>query len=383
MPPLPDLRLTGARALIDGTLTDAAVTLAEGRIAGHTAPEVDLAGYWLLPAIVDLHGDGFERHQRPRPSAPFEPGRALLNLDAELGANGIGTAWLAQSWSWEGGSRSAESALRLMAAVASRRAGLAADIRVQIRFETHMTADAEALLEAVQAYGIDHLVFNNHLPEAASLARRKPERFAIWAGFNGHTPAGLKAIVDEALLRDPAVPAFLTGLAARLAALGVRMGSHDDADAATRAFFRGIGAPLCEFPTTLAAAAAARDAGDPVVMGAPNVVRGGSQAGNVAAADLVAAGLCDGLVSDYYYPALAQAAWALADAGTLDFARAWALTSEGPARIAGLADRGRIAPGLRADLVVMNPETRRIEATITAGRIAWLTGAAAARFVRA
>lgn len=379
-PPL-DLRLVGARVLIEGALTDAPVTLAQGRIADHAAPEVDLSGYWLLPAIVDLHGDGFEHHIRPRPTAPFEPGRALLNLDAELAANGVGTAWLAQSWSWEGGSRSAASAQALMEAVGRRRADLSADIRVQVRFETHMTQDGPALLAAVDRHRVDFVVFNNHLPEAVTLADTKPDRFASWAGYNGHAPEALLAIVRHAQKQDPVVPAFLTDLAAGLAARGVRMGSHDDGDATTRAFFRGIGAPVCEFPTTFAAAQAAIAAGEPVLMGAPNVVRGGSQAGNIAAADLVAAGLCDALVSDYYYPALAQAAWALADAGTLPFGRAWGLVSQAPARIAGLTDRGRIAPGLRADLVVMNPESRRIEATIVAGRLAWLGGAVAGRFL--
>jgi alpha-D-ribose 1-methylphosphonate 5-triphosphate diphosphatase len=116
-------------------------------------------------------------------------------------------------------------------------------------------------------------------------------------------------------------------------------------------------------------------------MGAPNVVRGGSQSGNIAAEALIAEGLCDALVSDYYYPALAQAAWRLADAGTLSFAAAWEAVSTEPARIAGLRDRGRLAPGSRADLVVVDPATRAVEATIAGGRMAHLSGGAAQRFM--
>jgi alpha-D-ribose 1-methylphosphonate 5-triphosphate diphosphatase len=166
-----------------------------------------------------------------------------------------------------------------------------------------------------------------------------------------------------------------------LSALGVRLGSHDDADAETRAFYRGIGADIAEFPITVPAARAAREAGEPILMGAPNVVRGGSQSGNIAAEALVADGLCDALVSDYYYPALSQAAWRLADGGTLSFAAAWETISAAPARIAGLADRGRLSPGLRADLVVVDPATRAVEATIAGGRMAHLSGGAAQRFM--
>ena len=259
---------------------------------------------------------------------------------------------------------------------------LLADIRVQVRFETHVTGDHDRLMAAVTRFAVDCVVFNNHLPEAVVLADQKPDRFAAWAGQNGHTPEGLLAIVRDAQRKDPQVPASLASLAQRLSASGVRMGSHDDGTAEVRAFFRGIGAPICEFPTSFEAARAARAAGEPVLMGAPNVVRGGSQAGNIAAMDLIEDGLCDALVSDYYYPALAQAAWVVADQRATSFPRAWEMISTEPARIMGLADRGRLAPGSRADLVVMNPETWAVEATIAGGRLACASRGAGARLMQ-
>jgi len=379
---LPELRLTGALVLADGALHDTALTLSQGRITDLPAPEVDLSGYWLLPGIVDLHGDGFEHHLRPRPTAPFDTRRALLSADAELAAAGVTTAWFAQSWSWEGGTRSPDRAEELMQAVAEMSGRLTADIRVQIRFETHMLDNHDRLVAAMARFGVDYLVFNNHLPEAVELAAQKPDRFALWAGYNGHSPAALLEIVRAAQAQDAAVPAALRALAARLAQAGVTMGSHDDGTAEMRAWYRSLAAPICEFPTSVAAAEAARAAGEPVLMGAPNVVRGGSQAGNIAAQALVEAGLCDALVSDYYAPALAQSAWVLADQRAASFPAAWNMISAAPARIFGLADRGTLAAGQRADLVVMNPATRRIEATIAAGRMAWLSGAAGARFVQ-
>jgi alpha-D-ribose 1-methylphosphonate 5-triphosphate diphosphatase len=383
MTAFPDLRLTGALCLVDSTLDDADLGVSGGTFVEpqNGMLELDLSGYWLLPGIVDLHGDGFERHIRPRPSAPFDKRAALQAADTELASQGVTTAWFAQSWSWEGGARSPDEAVALLDARRQIAHRLGTDIRIQLRFETHMPDDHAALMAAVRDYHLDYIVFNNHLPEALEMAEHKPDRFAIWAGMNGRAPEELLAIVREAHATDPAIPAFLTALAADLRKEGVTLGSHDDPDAATRAFFRGIGAKVCEFPTSMAAARSARDAGEPVLMGAPNVVRGGSQSGNIAAMDLVEDGLCDALISDYYIPALAQAAWTIADARALSFAHAWEMISTAPARIMGLSDRGQLRPDQRADLVVMNPNTRRIEATIAGGRILHATGDVARRLL--
>ncbi|MBR3369570.1 MAG: alpha-D-ribose 1-methylphosphonate 5-triphosphate diphosphatase [Rhodobacteraceae bacterium] len=381
----PNLRLTGALSLIDSTLDDCDLTL-NGATFGsvdRATHDVDLSGYWLLPGIVDLHGDGFERHIRPRPTAPFDKRHALLAADAELAAHGVTTAWFAQSWSWEGGSRSPDEAVALLEARRQIAHRLGADIRIQLRFETHMPDDHAALMGVVRDFHLDYIIFNNHLPEAVELAQKAPARFASWAAQNGHEPDALLAIVHAAKQADPEIPAFLSALAADLRTHGVTLGSHDDPDAATRAFFRGIGARVCEFPTSLDAAQAARDAREPVLMGAPNIVRGGSQSGNIAAMDLVEDGLCDALISDYYIPALAQAAWTIADARALSFAHAWEMISTRPAAIMGLTDRGRLCAGQRADLVVMNPNTRRIEATIANGKITHASAEAARRFITA
>ncbi len=381
MPLLPPFRITGARVLRDGALHDTDLGVAEGRVADVRGAEVDLTGYLVLPGIVDLHGDGFERHLSPRPTAPFEKTAALASAAAELAANGVTTAWFAQSWSWEGGFRAGSEAEAILAALDRIRPTLLPDVRLQIRLETHVIPEHPRVLEAVRRHGVDYVVFNNHLPEAVDLARDKPDRFASWAAQHRRTVEEQMARVTAAMEQEAEVPAALARLAAELRGLGVRLGSHDDGDAEIRAFYRGIGAEVCEFPTTAAAARAAREAGEPVLMGAPNVVRGGSQSGNIAAEALVAEGLCDALVSDYYYPALAQSAWRLADTGALPFAAAWEAVSTVPARIAGLADRGRLAPGQRADLVVVDPRSRTVEATIAGGRMAHLAGGAAQRFL--
>lgn len=380
---LPPLRLTGARVLAEGRFHDAAVTLADGLIAEGPAPDVDLSGYLVLPGIVDLHGDGFERHVAPRPGALFPLVAALSSVDREAAAQGVTTAYLAQGWSWEGGHRSPDYAERFLAAVADFRPYALADLRVQLRVETHMTASADRLVAAVTTYGVGYVVFNDHLAEGLAMERDAPRDFALWSRKVGRTAEEMSAVLGAASAEGPAVPAHLDRLSAAFRAGGVVFGSHDDPDPATRDAYHARGAAIAEFPTTRAAAERARALGNPVLMGAPNVVRGGSQAGNIAAADLVALGLCDGLVSDYHLPALSLAAWSLVDLGLCDLAAAWSMISDSPARTLGLSDRGRIAPGLRADLVVVDPDTRRIEATIADGRLAYLSGAAGRRFLAA
>lgn len=379
MPKIAPLRLTGAQILLEGALQDSAITMAEGVITDGPAAEVDLRGYLVLPGIIDLHGDGFERHLSPRPTAPFDKARALSSAANELAVNGVTTAWFAQSWSWEGGFRSGEATVELLAALAQAKDALLPDVRVQIRLETHVIGAHERVARAVRDYGVDYVVFNNHLPEAVELAQAKPDRFAAWAAQTRRTPAQMLAIVREAEREEPLVPDALRTLAVQLSQYGVSMGSHDDGTPEIRRFFRGIGARICEFPTTHVAAQSARDAGEPVLMGAPNVVRGGSQSGNIAAQSLIEAGLCDALVSDYYYPALSQAAFALAQAGVIGLPAAWAMISTTPAQIAGLTDRGSLAKGQRADLVVVNPANHAVEMTICAGRIAHLSGEVARR----
>jgi alpha-D-ribose 1-methylphosphonate 5-triphosphate diphosphatase len=177
------------------------------------------------------------------------------------------------------------------------------------------------------------------------------------------------------------VPDALRALVPKLAKLGVRMGSHDENTAEQRAWWHQLGVRCCEFPETVEAAEAARKNGDSVIMGSPNLVRGGSHKGNVSAVEVVAMGLCDALASDYHYPSMRRAAFLLADGGVCELAAAWSLVSEGPARVLGLTDRGRLEPGQRADLVVIDPNTRDICATMSGGRITYLRGEVGDRFI--
>ena len=304
----------------------------------------------------------------------------LFAVDAELAANGITTAVLAQFWSYEGGMRRPDFAERMVDALLAVRPELLTDMQLQLRLETHMINDyprAEALIDKA---AIRYVVYNDHLPHAALAAGKKPPRLTGQALKSRRSPEAHLALLLELHENGPVVPAALAALSERLLARGVRLGSHDDASEQERAAFRALGATIAEFPETRAAAESAKAAQEPIILGAPNVMRGGSHVGNVAAEELIADGLCDAIVSDYHYPSIRRAAMKLAE--RMGFALAWRLVSERPAEILGLTDRGRIEEGRRADLVVLDGEGR-VGATFCAGRLAFARGEVAERLMGA
>ncbi|WP_245760208.1 alpha-D-ribose 1-methylphosphonate 5-triphosphate diphosphatase [Roseivivax halotolerans] len=379
--PVIALRLSGAEVLGPKGWDERDVAFANGRFdAEIDARVVDASGFRILPGIVDAHGDGFERHVAPRRGALRDTQGGLFATAAELAANGVTTAYLAQFWSWEGGLRGPDFAEEVFAAWAAMRADVPVDLRVQLRLETHLLDEFSRAETAIATYGIDYLVFNDHLAHDRLAEGRQPKQMTGQALKSGRSPEAHFALLLELHRNGPRVDAAVSDLAERLRAQGVRLGSHDDGDAETRARLRGQGLRIAEFPETLDAAEEARRGGDGIVMGAPNVVRGSSHKRNVAAIELIEAGLCDALASDYHYPAPLSAVLRLVERGICDWPAAWSLVSDGPAGLLGLSDRGRIAEGLRADFVVLDADSR-VAATFAGGQVAYLSGAFAERLL--
>lgn len=378
------LTFTGGQVLYpDGTLARGRLSLADGCVADHAAgPEVDLSGYLVLPGIIDLHGDGFERHLAPRRGAMTDTSEGVLSATAEMAANGIATAVLAQFWSWEGGLRGPEFADRVFTALHEACRSAPIDTIGQLRFETHLLGDYARLPEKLAEWGVGYVVFNDHLPHDRLEAGRKPPRLTGQALKAGRDPDRHFDLLKELHAGSNHVPAALDRLCHQLIAQGIRLGSHDDKSAGDRGAWRRRGVRISEFPETEDAALSARDNGDAIILGAPNVMRGGSHKGNASATDLIAAGLCDAIASDYHYPSPRRAAVKLARDGVLDFASAWGLVTAGPARVLGLSDRGRLEPGLRADVTILDADSMRVAATFSAGRVAYLSGDIASRFFR-
>ena len=356
-------------SLGDGLIADAPV----GR-------SVDLSGFRVLPGIVDVHGDGFERHLAPRRGAMKQMAEGLIAAEAELAANGITTGVLAQFISWEGGLRGMDFADQVFTAIRDTAAGLVTDLRPQLRFETHLLDDYAGLPARIAEWGVSYVVFNDHLPHARLAEGRKPPRLVGQALKAQRNPEVHFQMLLDLHARRAEVPAALDALCAELGRMGVQMGSHDDQTAEARAAWRARGVKVSEFPETLDAAEAASDAGDVVILGAPNLVRGGSHKGNVSALDVVSMGMADAVASDSHYPSPRRAALMLARSGVMDFAAAWALVSAGPARALGLEDRGVLQAGKRADLVVLDGADR-VAMTVSGGRVSYLSGDIAARLV--
>ncbi|MGJ4931765.1 alpha-D-ribose 1-methylphosphonate 5-triphosphate diphosphatase [Bradyrhizobium sp. HKCCYLS2038] len=376
-----NISIFSGRCLIGSDLADTSLQISNGVIAGLDGAtrgadlDLDASGLTVLPGIVDIHGDAFERQMMPRAGVDFPIDVALVDSDRQAISNGITTVFHATTWSWEPGLRSAGNARQLLEAIESLRPRLAADTRFHLRHETFNLDDEDEISRLLAARRIDLFAFNDHMASTvASLDKpHKRQRMVDRTGLSGED---FDRLVARIVSRADAVPASVARLAAIARRSGIRMLSHDDESPEMRRVFRGQGVEIAEFPVNEETAREAAAGGDAIVFGAPNVVRGGSHTGWTRASDMIAKGLCSVLASDYYYPAPLLAAYRLAADGILPLAQAWSLISAGPAHAAGLSDRGALAAGARADIVLVDasmPMRPRVVAVIAAGRLVYLT----------
>ncbi len=376
-----DLRIDGGQILLGGELREGALGIADGHITqpGPAARSIDARGLLVLPGIVDLHGDAFERQIQPRPGVNFPMGVAVAETEAQLLANGITTAFHGVTLSWEPGLRSAATWTALLDALDVARPRSVCDMRVHMRWEAFNLDALDMALADIAAGRVHLLAFNDHTP---GILRKvgDPASAVKFSERAGMSVAAFRDVAERVGAAEARVPEAAQRIAAAAREAGLPMASHDDATPATRDAFRALGARICEFPVGEDVARAAIHAGDWVAMGSPNVLRGGSHLGWASAAAMAEAGLCRVLTSDYFYPALAQAPFVLAGRGVLSLAASWALVSTNPAEAAGLTDRGTLAAGTRADVVLVEPGPQpRVAATIANGRIAAATADAIGR----
>ena len=268
--------------------------------------------------------------------------------------------------------RGAGNARALVYALEQLQPALGADTRFHLRHEIfNLEAEAE-VIDWLAAGRIGVLAFNDHTPGIFKAAVRLG-KIAKMVERTGLSEAAFMALAQQVYSREGEVPASVARIAAAARAAGVPMLSHDDMSPQMRRDYRALGVGVAEFPLDVETAREALEAGEAIVFGAPNVVRGGSHLGCPGAEEMVRAGLCTILASDYYYPALALAPFILARNGSAGFADAWRLVSRAPAAALGLDDRGEIAPGRRADLVLMEEGPQpRVVATIVSGRLVHL-----------
>jgi alpha-D-ribose 1-methylphosphonate 5-triphosphate diphosphatase len=373
--------ITNVRAVLaDRILEDATVVVEDGRIAAVTDGRVGQpgerttgCGAFLLPGLVDTHSDGVEREIWPRPAAPFPVDFALRVFEGRLQAAGVTTVFHGVGFQAKSYQRSIAQAVELCAAIAERRSAgdVPCDHRILHRLEAREEHGwDECIARLPQPSDVEPLPllsFEDHSPGQGQY--RDLEKFKRSGDFGGATGEQLDELVAEYVADAERRSGLRDGHIDTVRALAtdgrVRLLAHDLEDAEEVVAAAGWGAAVAEFPLTEGAAAEATRRGMPVVLGAPNVMRGGSHSGNASAEELIGKGLCTGLASDYQPATMLAAAFGLADRGTCSFPAAVALVTSGPAAVAGLDDRGAIEVGLRADLALVDadgawPRVRRV-----------------------
>ena len=353
---LPDAVVEGAVHVRNGRVAD----IAEGR-AEAAGGAIDLEGDYLVPGLVELHTDHVETHFSPRPGVRWDPTLAVVAHDAQVAGSGITTVFDALCIGMDEDRSERSGADELLGLVRATQDAQGAGMLRAEHF-THLRCEVAApdVLDDWAAFegepSVRLVSLMDHTPGQRQFTSLDAHML-YYKGKNGMSDAEYEAfLVDRRARAERYSDKHRQALAAAARERGLPLASHDDAlpahvDEAVR-----DGVSLAEFPTTLEAAEASRAAGIAVLMGAPNVVRGRSHSGNVAALDLARAGALDILSSDYVPYALMQAAFLLPertadDAEPWDLPRAIRTVSKTPAEAIGLRDRGAIEPGRRADLV--------------------------------
>jgi alpha-D-ribose 1-methylphosphonate 5-triphosphate diphosphatase len=366
------------RVLTPEGIRPASLSIEGGRIAtvGPYRPGagLDCGNRLVAPGLIDLHGDAFERQWMPRARVFFPLDIALVETDHQLLANGITTAYHGLTLSWEPGLRGIDHGRLMVNALTGMRPRLRCDTRLHLRFEVYAVEQTSQVLGWIAA-GHVHLVgFNDHLLIIEGNLSDE-NKAGTYASRTGLTLTAFASLLRSVKDRAGEVDAALDQISAACRERTIPMASHDDESPAMHERYYRLGARICEFPVDLPTAREALAQGSDVVMGGPNVVRGRSHTNRIAARDAVAAGVCTVLTSDYYYPSMLHAVYRLHTQEALPLESLWPLVSGNGARAAGLSDRGQLAEGLRADLIVIDsrdPGLPRVSAAMVNGRVEFL-----------
>lgn len=348
-----------ARIVTPDAVVEGSLAVRDGRIVGiDSGPSVrglDLDGDLLIPGLIELHTDNLEKHFAPRIGVEWDSVAAAVSHDVQIAGSGITTVYdslvLGAAPGWE--MRDHWLRPMLNGLRAAREAGmLKAEHRLHLRCEiTH--PEIGRLFEAFRAEpGLGLISLMDHAPgdrQSPDIEAYKQRYRDIFRHDDEAVERHVTALVEGSKTYGPGNRRLLS---AEAKAQGLPLASHDDACDAHIVEAAELGCVLSEFPTTLDAARSAHAHGLKVLMGAPNLIRGGSHSGNIAAGALAEAGMLDILSSDYIPSSLLMGAFRLTDERFgIPLPEAIATVTSTPAAAAGLTDRGSIEPDLRADLV--------------------------------
>ncbi len=355
-----NLCLANAQLVMPDRVVTGSVTIEQGVISEITEGDhvptgaVDCAGDYILPGLVELHTDNIERHIEPRPEVDWPHLPALIAHDSELASTGITTVFDAMRVGsiHSGKGRYIDYARKLADELLSARAAG----YFKISHFLHLRAEicSETLLEELATFGPEDRVgivsLMDHTPGQRQFSDLSALKTYV-AKKRGMTDADFVAHVEKLRgLQQRFGEKHEAGAVIEAARLGAALASHDDTTARHVEKSSENGVAFAEFPTTFEAAEACRTRNIAVMMGAPNLIRGGSHSGNVAAEDLAKADLLEIVSSDYVPSALLLSAFHLASVWD-DLPRAVATVTRNPAMAVGLDDRGILNVGLRGDVL--------------------------------
>jgi alpha-D-ribose 1-methylphosphonate 5-triphosphate diphosphatase len=345
---LPDEAIRGSVRIVAGRIAD----IDSGNSA--VAAAEDWEGDWLLPGLVELHTDNLEKHITPRPGVHWPGLPAVLAHDAQVVAAGITTVFdaIALGEVKPGGDRTGQLDGMLDAINTARSRGLLrAEHQLHLRCELSSKGIPEMFERLAQDPRVRLVSLMDHTPGQRQFSELSKYR-EYYQGKYGLSDAEMDDFTARQIESQKKFSAAnRRAIVASCRARALSLASHDDSTPEHVAEAAGEGVSIAEFPTTLQAARAAHQLGLGILMGAPNVVRGGSHSGNISAHELACAGFLDCLSSDYVPSSLLHAAFILSRDAGWSIPRAVASVSAVPAQMGALADRGAIRIGLRADII--------------------------------
>jgi len=337
------------------------IAFADGHIAeigegAAPAGSEDAAGDLIMPGLIELHTDHLEAHYVPRPKVFWDPVAAVVSYDGQLATSGITTVLDSlRVWREDGADEADGRAGLLAAAIASAREEdlLRADHFLHLRCEIPMPSVVEEAKELVGRPDVRLMSLMDHTPGQRQFRDEGKLRDYYRGKGGGRTDAELNVLFERRFAYQKAYAGTnMRAIVALAHQYEIPLASHDDTTEENVTDAVRDRVSVAEFPTTMEAARGLHKAGIGILMGAPNVVRGGSHSGNIAAVDLAREGLLDMLSSDYIPSSLLMAALQLPQrVPAIDLASAVRTVTKTPAEAVGLADRGEITPGKRADLI--------------------------------
>ncbi|OLB76578.1 MAG: hypothetical protein AUI14_18295 [Actinobacteria bacterium 13_2_20CM_2_71_6] len=355
--------VAGDRVLCPGTVSVDGDGLIESVAPGTVDGARQLGDVLLVPGAVDLHSDAVEKLAEPRPGVRLPFGVAVRALDRRLAAAGVTTAYAALSLAGDEFGLRERSVTEALAHELRALADPLVEHRLHLRVELTDEESVAAAEELLDSGIVALLSVMNHTPGQGQFTTTD-SYVAFYSRNYAMDARELHARIGVKLASAPHLEHRLARLSAAARRAGVPFAWHDPDSARTVTRAKSHGAVIAEFPTTVDAARAAGPAGLAVAMGAPNLLLKRSTSGNLSAVDALSTGSLDLLVSDYYPEAL----WPAALNAGLPLPAAVALVAGTPARAAGLADRGVLAPGRRADFVVLDRDAAVLR-TVVAGRV--------------